>query len=331
MRTPETPMLRKRLSLLAVLLFLAPSARAQVVEYYHLDAVGNVRVVTNQAGQVVERHDYLPFGEECLTPPCTPLQGTNTRKFTGKERDAETGLDYFGARYYGSKIARFTTVDPVYNWNANLVSPQRWNRYAYALNNPLRNVDPDGRDTIDLAIGFGQGIGNVAVGIVTTPIALVTNPSGVASGLAQDIRLLGHGLANPGEVADIYVQLAVSQNDADQRALGAAFGQGTAVAALVLAPTAKGAAPAQAAEASRGLGGNPFKGKTPQEIQGMFEGKGFEPRGPDPLGGKGGYVNPRTGRSYHIDPGGKYKKGVEPPHVDVNRVKGDLPKKKLEQ
>ncbi len=90
----------------------------------------------------------LPFGEECLTPPCTPLQGTNTRKFTGKERDQETGLDYFGARYYGSKIGRFTTVDPVYTWRENLVDPQRWNRYAYARNNPLRYVDPDGRQTV---------------------------------------------------------------------------------------------------------------------------------------------------------------------------------------
>jgi hypothetical protein len=63
----------------------------------------------------------------------------------------------------------------------------------------------------------------------------------------------------------------------------------------------------------------------------MFEAKGFEPRGPDPLSGEGGYVNPQSGRSYQIDPGRTYKKtGVEPPHVDVNRVKGDLPKKKLE-
>ena len=58
-----------------------------------------------------------------------------------------------------------------------------------------------------------------------------------------------------------------------------------------------------------GLGKNPFKGKTPEQIDKMFKDKGFEPRGPDPLNGKGGYVNPKTGRSYHIDPGGKYKKG----------------------
>ncbi|WP_204723392.1 polymorphic toxin type 37 domain-containing protein, partial [Fastidiosibacter lacustris] len=74
---------------------------------------------------------------------------------------------------------------------------------------------------------------------------------------------------------------------------------------------------------------NPFKDKSANEIDQMFRDKGFNPRGLDPLNGKGGYVNPKTDRSYHIDPGGKYKKGTEYPHVDVNRANGSkLPKKK---
>jgi hypothetical protein len=79
----------------------------------------------------------------------------------------------------------------------------------------------------------------------------------------------------------------------------------------------------------KGLG-NPFKGRTPAEIDRMFRGKGFEPRGPDPAGGKGGYINPKTGRSYHIDEANSFG---EPPHVDVNRArgyKGYLPKKKYD-
>jgi len=137
--------------LLGVILSIAPSlarGQSEVVEYYHLDAAGNVRAVTNQAGQIIERHDYLPFGEECTTGACAsnPEVGAGQpRKFTGKERDSETGLDYFGARYYGSKIGRFTTTDPAYVLQENLVDPQRWNRYAYARNNPLRYLDPDGR------------------------------------------------------------------------------------------------------------------------------------------------------------------------------------------
>lgn len=77
----------------------------------------------------------------------------------------------------------------------------------------------------------------------------------------------------------------------------------------------------------KGLG-NPFKGKSPLEIDQMFRRKGFKLSGPNPAGGKGGYVNPGTGRSYHIDWANRF---CEPPHVDVNRpraYRGPLTKKK---
>lgn len=134
--------------LAAVVLGAGVASAQEVVEYVHLDALGSVRAVSNQANVVIERHDYLPFGEECTTGACTGnpgVGGGQPRKFTGKERDQETGLDYFGARYYGAKMGRFTTIDPVYTWADNLVDPQRWNRYSYSLNNPLRYLDPDGR------------------------------------------------------------------------------------------------------------------------------------------------------------------------------------------
>lgn len=69
---------------------------------------------------------------------------------SGKEHDAETsnsamgdGLDYFGARYFSGAQGRFTSPDPLMA-SAHPENPQTWNRYAYALNNPLRNVDIDG-------------------------------------------------------------------------------------------------------------------------------------------------------------------------------------------
>jgi len=119
----------------------------QVVEYYHTDALGSVRAVTKQVNgewQVVARHDFMPFGEE-VAPPNPPQE---KRLFTGKERDSETGLDYFGARYCRAEIGRFTTVDPAMTLAENLVDPQRWNRYNYAKGNPLFYVDPDGRDIL---------------------------------------------------------------------------------------------------------------------------------------------------------------------------------------
>ena len=149
--------MKRVIAVLIGLCLLPVSASAQVIEYYHLDAVGNVRAVTDQQGRVIERHDYLPFGEECLTGPCASNPGVGAgqpRKFTGKERDQETGLDYFGARYYGSKIGRFTTVDPYLDQSAALLDPQQWNRYSYAHNNPVKFVDPDGRHPIIIGLAL---------------------------------------------------------------------------------------------------------------------------------------------------------------------------------
>ena len=65
-------------------------------------------------------------------------------KFTGKERDAESGLDNFGARMYASTMGRFSSPDPQGNSYADFSNPQSWNMYAYVLNNPLKYTDPTG-------------------------------------------------------------------------------------------------------------------------------------------------------------------------------------------
>lgn len=142
--------MRRAIIAAAVLLCLANTSAAQsagpVVEYYHLDAVGSVRAVTDQQGQVIRRHDYHPFGAGDGV-----AAGTDSLRFTGKERDPESGLDYFGARYYAQRTGRFTTVDPILDIESALVEPQLWNRYAYVTNNPFRFRDPDGRqrDALD--------------------------------------------------------------------------------------------------------------------------------------------------------------------------------------
>lgn len=125
-----------------------PVAGAQ---YLMRDHLGSVRVVTGPTGAVLARHDYFVFGDEIDSSVngrgtlYTPTDNLRQR-FTGQLRDSESGLDYFGARYYGAKAGRFTAIDPVYTWQENIVDPQRWNRYAHTRNNPLRYVDPDGRE-----------------------------------------------------------------------------------------------------------------------------------------------------------------------------------------
>jgi RHS repeat-associated protein len=126
-----------------VLLFLSLGAShavaQEVVEYYGTDALGSVRVVFAPDGTVKARSDYLPFGEEYgISTTGGPLP---TQRFAGGQRDAQEDLDYFQHRSYQTRTGRFITVDPIY---AGLFEPQRWNRYTYALANPLKFVDPDG-------------------------------------------------------------------------------------------------------------------------------------------------------------------------------------------
>jgi RHS repeat-associated protein len=65
-------------------------------------------------------------------------------RYTGKERDTESGLDYFGARYYGSTMGWFMSPDPSGLYFADPANPQSLNLYAYVQNNPLVHVDPTG-------------------------------------------------------------------------------------------------------------------------------------------------------------------------------------------
>jgi RHS repeat-associated protein len=117
------------------------------VQHYHTDAIGSVRLVTRADQSVAARYDYLPFGQPWQADP----GATETRRYAGLERSAETGagswqpLDYAGARYYHSQTARFMTPDPVFVLDQHIGMPQSWNRYAYVANNPHRYVDPDGR------------------------------------------------------------------------------------------------------------------------------------------------------------------------------------------
>lgn len=165
-----------------------PPPSALGLSYYHIDALGSVRAVTTASGGVVRQHDYRPFGEEEL-----PETGSDTRRFTGKERDAETGLDYFSARYYGSRSGRFTTVDPLMNTNAALTDPQRWNRYGYAKNNPFRFMDPDGRDPVPTNWNTGRGADGLvrvlpAIGKALWNIVVSLNSPGHSSGSEAEAR-----------------------------------------------------------------------------------------------------------------------------------------------
>jgi RHS repeat-associated protein len=120
--------------------------------YLTADALGSTRLVTDATGAPKLCYDYLPFGQEIgagvdgRPANCFAADTFNT-KFTGKERDAESGLDNFIARYYSSAQGRFMSADAPFN-DQDPSDPQSWNLFSYVRNNPLKFTDPTGQDCI---------------------------------------------------------------------------------------------------------------------------------------------------------------------------------------
>jgi RHS repeat-associated protein len=111
--------------------------------YLHKDHLGTIRAESTPAGTIAVTCTSLPFGDG---QTCTGTADPSGYFFTGKERDTESGNDYFGARYYASSMGRFMSPDPGWFMEADPTNPQTWNLYSYALNNPLKLIDPTGMD-----------------------------------------------------------------------------------------------------------------------------------------------------------------------------------------
>lgn len=191
-------------ALLGVLLSPAAArAQADEVVYYHTDAIGSVRMITDATGTVLARYDFAPFGEKW-----DPQPNPDRLQFSGKERDTETGLDYFGARYYRPESGRFLSVDPKLGIEVALLDPQRWNRYSYVGNRPTRLIDPDGRGwastlfKVGKALVKGEDVYSAVSGIVQDTSTIFSMDAGVGTG----DRLLATGkllieLSGAGDVA----------------------------------------------------------------------------------------------------------------------------------
>ena len=96
-------------------------------------------------------------------PPVCPLSAAPAHPpiSTGKERDTESGNDYFGARYYASSMGRWMSPDPSME-SEILEIPQTWNRYSYVYNRPTYGTDPDGRCPPCVGALIGGGVGPTA-------------------------------------------------------------------------------------------------------------------------------------------------------------------------
>ena len=109
--------------------------------WYHTDHLGSSSWITDSAGNPVQHLHYLPWGEDFVDQRLNGYEGARYT-FSAKEKDSETGLSYFGSRYYSSDLSVWLSVDPMSGKYPSL-SP-----YTYCADNPVRLVDPDGEDPI---------------------------------------------------------------------------------------------------------------------------------------------------------------------------------------
>jgi len=113
--------------------------------WYHPDHLGSSSWITFSDGSAVQHLHYLPWGEDFVDQRSTSWNAIFT--FSAKERDSETGLSYFGSRYYSSDLSIWLSVDPMAHKYPSL-SP-----YVYCANNPVKLVDPNGEEFIGAVMG----------------------------------------------------------------------------------------------------------------------------------------------------------------------------------
>jgi RHS repeat-associated protein len=221
------------------------------INYYFADYLGSSRVVTSDTGSILDDSDFYPFGKE--VPFASAAD--NPYLFTGKERDTETGLDFFIARYYSSAYGRYMTPDwadaPAAVPYADFGNPQSLNLYTYVGNNPTKESDVDGHCwpncsialwsarriaqdggvrpfAKNIAIGTAKGTGSFLLSTARTADAAL-------SGGGNSARFMQHMVSN-----NLQPQPRILTPSNETQAQVSAGTQITLAVAAVVVPLAKG-------------------------------------------------------------------------------------------
>ncbi|KAF1707377.1 hypothetical protein CSC73_12785 [Pseudoxanthomonas sacheonensis] len=170
-----------------------PSNAVIATKYQHTDALGSPVAVTNEAGTVIDRTNYEPYGAAINKPA---YEGIG---YTGHVMDGATGLTYMQQRYYDPVCGCFLSVDPVTAYDTG--DMRHFNVYAYAYNNPYTFDDPDGRKG---KIGWAVELGTTAmrkISRVTLEQAVKIRRSGGnflgdSTRISRRVETTAHGRAN---------------------------------------------------------------------------------------------------------------------------------------
>ena len=128
--------------------------------WYHPDYLGNVDLVTERDGKTYEFFTYNPWGEEMHQYNANTFGFASPYRFNSKEKDEESGLHYYGARYYQSKLSVWMSVDPLSKLNSHLTP------FNFSSNNPIMRIDPNG--LTDYSIDRTTGKITIVEGTETT-------------------------------------------------------------------------------------------------------------------------------------------------------------------
>jgi len=212
-----------------------------VIHYTATDNLTGSNLTTTASDAKEELLDYMSFGTIRIDQKAGSY--SDQRKYGGHEYDANTNLSYMDARYYDPAIGRFLSQDPNFlDSSFDLTDPQDLNSYAYARNNPVKNIDPDGKSwqtglqglTGFVSYAYNHPLQTAGTVVATAAVATVAPAAVAVAGAALGIYTLGTSAYNAytapnADVRDYYI------------------GQGVSAAALTLAGI-KGASSLKSAE-----------------------------------------------------------------------------------
>ncbi|MEZ5552746.1 MAG: FG-GAP-like repeat-containing protein [Pseudomonadales bacterium] len=144
---------------------LVSSDRSGIAAYFHPDALGSARLLTNASGAVTDSYDYDAYGTDAGSTVTT----TNEFRFAGQRLDPDTGLYYMRERYYDPEVARFISRDPA---QGDPFMPMTLHPYQYAFNNPVNAIDPTGRFgmiSISISISISATLATLAYNTILKP------------------------------------------------------------------------------------------------------------------------------------------------------------------
>jgi RHS repeat-associated protein len=206
-------------------------------DYYHQNQIQSTSVLTNRDGTLAQELQYSAYGAELYVATANEYPLYN--RFTDQFWDTETGLYYFGARYYDPAIGRFIQAD---THSPDVYNPQGLNRYSYVLNNPFRYVDPTGHswwDSVKNAVkgavlgdfagedlGIAGMVGQVAIGL--SPLGVLADIRDFAAAGVKVIQ----GEGSLGDLASAGANLVPGVSEG--RKIAAVVGAASEVAGQVL-------------------------------------------------------------------------------------------------